>query len=147
MKHIVSRTIVFPAQLDRLAELEAIVAEILAQAPDLANAEIVQNNVVLALHELCVNIMKHAYAGQNGELTVNFSLTCDPTRLEINTFDNSNRIFNMAEWREPDLNDPPIHGLGMYLIKQLMDVVEYQRTPEGNRWRLVKVLPLSKSFM
>jgi len=142
MNNIASKTIVLPTQLDRLVELEQSVAELLAQIPDLLDAEIVQYNVVLALHELCVNIMKHAYAGQNGQFTVVFELQRDPTRIQIETYDNGAHTFDATQWQRPDLDEPPIHGLGIFLIQQLMDTVEYQSTPTGNYWRLVKALPV-----
>ncbi len=141
MNSIASKTIVLPTQLDRLVELEQIVADMLAHVRNLPDAEIIQYNVVLALHELCVNIMKHAYAGQNGQFTVVFDLQCDPTRIQIETFDNGARAFNDQEWQTPNLDDPPIHGLGVFLMKQLMDTVEYKSTATGNYWRLVKLLP------
>ena len=141
MNSIASKTIVLPTQLDRLVELEQIVAEMLAHVRDLPDAEIIQYNVVLALHELCVNIMKHAYAGQSGQFSVVFDLQCDPTRIQIETYDNGVRTFDAEQWQAPNLDDPPIHGLGIYLMQQLMDTVEYKSTPTGNYWRLVKLLP------
>lgn len=141
MKSIASRTIELPTQLDRLVELEEIVANMLAHLHNLPDAETIQYNVVLALHELCVNIMKHAYAGQNGQFTVVFDLQCDPTQIQIETFDTGLRTFDSEQWHTPNLDDPPIHGLGIFLMQQLMDTVEYKSTPSGNYWRLVKLLP------
>ncbi|HHY54135.1 MAG TPA: ATP-binding protein [Chloroflexi bacterium] len=140
MPTIASKTIVLPTELDRLSELEAIVAEMLAHAPDLPEREIVQYNVVLALHELCVNIIKHAYAGEKRQFSVVFDLMCDPTRIQIDTYDNGGNRFDMAAWQTPNLDDPPIHGLGIFLMRQLMDEVTYESLPTGNHWRLVKLL-------
>lgn len=140
MHSIASKTIVLPTQLDRLVELEDIVADMLAHVPNLQEAEIVHYNVVLALHELCVNIMKHAYAGEEGKFTVVFDVQCDPTQIQIDTHDNGRRTFNVDGWQAPDLAEPPIHGLGIFLMRQLMDTVEYNRSPGGNHWRLVKQL-------
>ncbi|HAJ38102.1 MAG TPA: ATP-binding protein [Chloroflexi bacterium] len=139
MATIVSKTIVLPTELDRLIELESIVAEMLAHVPDLPEREIVQYNVVLALHELCVNIIKHAYAGEKRQFSVVFDLMYDPTRIQIDTYDNGGR-FNLDAWQSPNLDDPPIHGLGIYLMRQLMDEVSYESLPTGNHWRLVKLL-------
>lgn len=140
MNRIASKTIVLPTQLERLVELEQIVADMLARLPNLQEAEIVNYNVVLALHELCVNIMKHAFAGEEGKFTVVFDLQCDPTRIQIDTHDNGKRTFDMNSWQTPDLEEPPIHGLGIFLMRQLMDTVEYTATADGNHWRLIKLL-------
>lgn len=141
MATIVSKTIVLPTELDRLVELESIVAEMLAHVPELPEREVVQYNVVLALHELCVNIIKHAYAGEKRQFSVVFDLMYDPTRIQIDTYDSGGNRFDMDAWQAPNLDDPPIHGLGIYLMRQLMDEVTYENLPTGNHWRLVKLLP------
>jgi serine/threonine-protein kinase RsbW len=141
MATIVSKTIVLPTELDRLVELEQIVAEMLVHVPEFPEREIVQYNVVLALHELCVNIIKHAYAGQKEQFSVVFDLMCDPTRIQIDTYDSGRKRFDAAGWQTPNLDDPPIHGLGVFLMRQLMDEVVYEGMPTGNHWRLVKMLP------
>lgn len=143
MATIVSKTIVLPTELDRLIELESIVAEMFTHVPNLPEREVVQYNVVLALHELCVNIIKHAYAGEKRQFSVVFDLMYDPTRIQIDTYDDGGNRFDMGAWQAPNLDDPPIHGLGIYLMRQLMDEVAYESLPTGNHWRLVKLLPES----
>ncbi|GIV77850.1 MAG: hypothetical protein KatS3mg050_2244 [Litorilinea sp.] len=140
MTSIASRSLVLPTQLSRLVELEQVIAEMLAYLPPLANAEAVQYNVVLALHEHCVNIVKHAYGGQEGQFTVIFNVQCDPTCIQIDTYDTGPCQFNASGWQPPDLEEPPLHGLGIFLMRQLMDLVEYELTAQGNHWRLVKYL-------
>jgi serine/threonine-protein kinase RsbW len=141
MTNIAAKRILLPTELDRLVELEEIVAEMLAHVVAAPDLELVQYNVVLALHELCVNIIKHAYAGKKDQFSVMFELRCDPTLLQIDTYDDGPHKFDMAGWQTPDLDDPPIHGLGVFLMRQLMDEVAYETTPSGNHWRLVKFLP------
>lgn len=141
MTNIAAKRILLPTELDRLVELEEIVAEMLTHVVAAPDLELVQYNVVLALHELCVNIIKHAYAGKKDQFSVVFELRCDPTLLQIDTYDDGPHKFDMAGWQTPDLDDPPIHGLGVFLMRQLMDEVAYETMPSGNHWRLVKFLP------
>ncbi len=141
MTNIAAKSILLPTELDRLVELEEIVAEMLAHVVAAPDLELVQYNVVLALHELCVNIIKHAYAGKKDQFGVVFELRCDPTLLQIDTYDDGPHKFDVAGWQTPDLDDPPIHGLGVFLMRQLMDEVTYETTAAGNHWRLVKFLP------
>lgn len=140
MSIVASRTIMLPTNYEQLVELESAVAEVLASAPALEDIEIVQYNIVLALHELCVNIIKHAYAGQTGEFQVRLALRDAPYRLEIDTHDDGTRSFDLAGVNEPNLDDPPINGLGIYLMRQLMDTVTYEKGAAGNHWHLVKQL-------
>lgn len=140
---VATRTITLPTDYEQLAELEPVVAEILAGAPTIEDVEIVQYNVVLALHELCVNIIKHAFAGQAGEFEVQLALYDAPYRLEIDTYDSGTRPLDLGGVAEPNLDDPPINGLGIFLMRQLMDAVTYETGAKGNHWRLVKQLPIA----
>ena len=142
MSIIASQTIVLPTDYERLAELEATVAEILASAPAIEDIEVVQYNIVLALHELCVNIIKHAYAGQPGQFQLRLALHDMPLRLEIDSHDEGTQPFDLASVDDPNLDDPPINGLGIFLMRQLMDKVTYERGATGNHWHLAKRLPV-----
>jgi serine/threonine-protein kinase RsbW len=48
--------------------------------------------------------------------------------------------FDLDAVETPGLNEPQIHGYGLFLIQQLMDEVVYIPKPGDNRWRLVKHL-------
>lgn len=140
---VATRTITLPTDYEQLAGLEPVVADILAGAPAIEDVEIVQYNVVLALHELCVNIIKHAFAGQAGRFQVRLALHDSPYRLEIDTYDSGMRPLDLGSVAEPNLDDPPINGLGIFLMRQLMDTVTYETGATGNHWRLVKQLPIA----
>lgn len=140
---VASRTIMLPTNYEQLVELESAVAEVLASAPAIEEKEVVQYNIVLALHELCVNIIKHAYAGQTGQFQVRLVLCDAPFRLEVDTHDAGTRPFDLAGVNEPNLDDPPINGLGIFLMRQIMDTVTYETGAAGNHWHLVKQLTLA----
>ena len=123
-----------------LAVLEETVNQILAPVTDLQDAEAVHYNIWLSIHELCVNIIKHAYGGGPGTIQATFALEDDDRTLVMQTHDYGAHKFAFDAWAPPDLSDPPIHGLGIFLIRQLMDEVEYVVEPDGSRWRLVKHL-------
>lgn len=142
MSIVASRTIMLPTDYEQLAELDSAVAEILASAPAIEDIEVVQYNIVLALHELCVNIIKHAYAGQSGQFQLRLTLHDAPIRLEIDSYDNGTRSLDLASVGEPNLDDPPINGLGIFLMRQLMDTVVYENDAAGNHWHLAKRLPI-----
>ncbi len=128
-----------------LAVLEETVNQVLAPVADLQDAEAVRYNIWLSIHELCVNIIKHAYDGGPGAIQATFALEDDERTLVIQTYDHGPHKFAFDAWAPPDLSDPPIHGLGIFLIRQLMDEVEYVVEPDGSRWRLVKHLARAAS--
>lgn len=143
MGEIASAVLILPTDLGRLSVLESAVSDLLGRGPDLIEPEIVRYNLWLAIHELCVNIIQHAYEGAHGEFTVRMQLLDAPWRVEVTTHDRGMHRFVRETYRTPDLEDPPINGLGMFLIEQLVDQIEYQWDESGSEWRLVKLLPLA----
>lgn len=85
MSEIFSSVLVLPTDLERLAVLETQIRRVFSHAPPLAEAEIMQYNVHLAVHELCVNIIKHAYARRSGKFMLTLSLLDTPWRVEVST--------------------------------------------------------------
>ena len=142
MSEIFSSVLVLPTDLERLAVLETQIGELLAYAPPLLEADIAQYNIHLAVHELCVNIIKHAYAGEAGKFMLTLSLLDDPWRVEVSTCDHGRRQFDSDGWAPPNLDDLPVHGLGIFLMQSLMDEVSYAPDAECNRWHLTKRLAL-----
>lgn len=99
----------------------------------------VRTPVVLAVHELLVNIVRHAYAGQAGEITTAIETTANMMRIRIRDF--APNGFDMPEQvAAPDLVDLPEGGMGLYIIQQAFDHVDYQHLADGNVWQLDKAL-------
>lgn len=144
MSEVFSSKTVLTTDLEQLAALSAQIGELLGHAPPLVEAEIVHYNAHLAVHELCVNIIKHAFDGGPGKFTLTLALDDDPWRIEASTHDQGHLRFNLAEWAPPDLDDLPVHGLGIFLIHRLMDEVSCTTGADGNRWHLVKRLQLAE---
>ena len=129
-----------PATHKYLNVLGASLAEILARVEGLAERETSAYNVQLAVHEVCTNIVSHAYAGRSGgRIRVTLTLAFEPRRLIVELRD-SGIPFDLAAAPEPRLDEPQVHGYGLFLVRQLMDEVSYQSGARGNRWRLVKRL-------
>jgi anti-sigma regulatory factor (Ser/Thr protein kinase) len=93
----------------------------------------------LAVEEACTNVIEHAYSGAGGELTVCFDVYGPD--VEITVMDHG-RPFAPDEVALPDLNLPleerPVGGLGLFLMQQLMDDVEFEFSADGNRLSMVK---------
>jgi serine/threonine-protein kinase RsbW len=89
--------------------------------------------VALAAEEALVNIFHYAYQEGEGEIEMTFRI--DPENLTLEILDGG-PPFNPLSRQDPDtslnLEDRPIGGLGIYLIKQLMDEVHYRRDGDKN---------------
>jgi serine/threonine-protein kinase RsbW len=116
--------------------LEALLARVteMESQPDLAHA------VLLAVHEACTNIVDHAYAGmQPARVVVTMRVEVEPRRLVFELQD-TGRSFDLATIPEPDLAEGQIRGYGLFLMRQILDDVDYTALPDGNHWRLTKRL-------
>ncbi|MBE0687857.1 MAG: ATP-binding protein [Anaerolineaceae bacterium] len=95
-----------------------------------------------AVDEACSNIIEHAYGQENiGEIIV--SVIPDLDEITI-TLTDSGRPFNPKYVKKPnldaDLEDRDDHGLGIYMMKQWMDVVIFDTFKDKNVLTLVKHL-------
>jgi serine/threonine-protein kinase RsbW len=130
----VSRYLQIPANVESLRKLDAFITSAVGSY-GAATAVRIQ----LAVHEVCLNIIKHAYTGQDGEIEL--ELVIDGARLEIVVRDSAPPIFDLSS-RPPPPNpfDLPEGGWGLHIVFSVMDRVEHRRMANGNEWLLVKQL-------
>jgi len=97
--------------------------------------------VDMAVDEACANIIGHAYGGE-GRGDIEISYRIDEDGLTVVLRDHG-RAFDPTGVPHPDL-DAPLEergegGLGLFLMRRLMDRVEYESRPgSGNILTLVK---------
>jgi len=94
------------------------------------NRETVEN-IMLAVDEACTNIIKHAYRSlPDGEIIIKIEYNEDKFTVVIIDYGKS---FDPGSVPKPDLrkyyNERRVGGLGMYLMKTLMDDVKYTSIP------------------
>lgn len=130
-----------PASYKYLHLLAPCLAEVLVRFEHLAEREVTVYNLQLALHEVCTNVVKHAYAGTSGgRVLVSLTLHEEAQRLVIEVRD-SGSSFDIDSVAEPDLEQAQAGGYGLFLVRALMDEVTYTPGVQQNVWRLVKQLP------
>lgn len=119
-----TRSITVPATIDHL---EALTGMVTSHLSDHSVPDKVAFEVDLAVDEACTNVIRYAYepAGE-GEVTV----VCTVTPCEVSVCIMDLGVpFNPLNVREPDLSgdveDRAIGGLGVHLIRTLMDKVSY----------------------
>jgi len=89
------------------------------------------DNIILAVDEACTNIIKHAYKlSPQGE--INIRIEYDEEKFTVTIIDYG-KSFEPNRIPLPDLQkyyrEHRVGGLGMYLMKSLMDNVEYTTVP------------------
>ena len=134
-------TITFPARIDSLPCGLALVVEC-ATAAGFPPQRVME--IELAVEEALANICLYAYPNGSGEVEVR--CTQDETRhFSIELID-SGIPFDMLARPAPDFTvdaaQRPIGGLGIPLIRALMDNATYHREGAQNILRLTALLPL-----
>lgn len=117
------------SEIDRLAEfMDSLTEELGLECAD-------GFNLHLALEEACSNIIQYAYPGDTGK-TFSLDVEADSEKV-VFTLTDSGIPFNPLE-SAPEVDvtlsaeDREIGGLGIFLIKNVMSSVEYQRRGEEN---------------
>jgi anti-sigma regulatory factor (Ser/Thr protein kinase) len=94
----------------------------------------VLHDLNLALEEILANIISYGYA-DNREHEITVSLDAQPGEVRVDVEDDG-RPFNPLESPEPysgdSLDDRPVGGLGIHLVRALMDGLEYRRQGDRN---------------
>ncbi len=104
-------------------------------------------NIRLAVEEAVVNIMDYAYpAGTEGIINVKAMSDTKCLKLVITDF---GAAFNPTEAARADTSlsaeDRPIGGLGIFLVRELMDSINYERSEGKNILTLKKKTPFNTS--
>lgn len=101
----------------------------------------------LAVDEACSNIIIHGYKDMDpGSIILAFRVEPDRILVQITDF---GHIFEPVETSQPDvqaaLEDGELSGMGLYLIYQTMDNIDYQFSEEGNTLTFTKFYKRSEN--
>ncbi len=131
----------YPAELDSLEDMLEFINEVMVQLG--ADRERLFK-VRLAAEELLVNIIHYAYPDSHGELSIDCSKAEQGEPGVFIEIRDAGIPFNILEKQEPDITQPmedrEIGGLGIFLTRQVMDEISYEREDGQNIVRMVKRL-------
>ena len=124
--------------------LRDVVALVEQFGADNALPQAVLNDVNVALDEALSNIIAYGYeAGSGGEIVVRLDYALDEVQVEV---EDGGRAFDPLQVPAPDLTAPlperKIGGLGVHLMRNLMDGLAYHRSGGKNRLRMIKKVPV-----
>ncbi|MBP5177506.1 MAG: SpoIIE family protein phosphatase [Clostridia bacterium] len=99
------------------------------------------NQMTLAAEELFVNVAHYAYAPDVGEVEITVQVDGDKLMMK---FIDGGRPFNPLEKKDPDVTlaaeDRAIGGLGVFMVKRLVDNIYYEYVDGKNILTLEKLL-------
>lgn len=132
-------SITVEASTEHLAEVRDFVA---ANAEKCGFTKEQTSDLRLAVDEAFTNIIEHAYKSDKGK-KIELELECVDKALRISLFD-TGQSFSANDYREPDIKkrikQKKGGGVGVYLIKKLMDEVNYNYSNGFNEIRMIKRL-------
>ena len=118
----------------KLENLELMLGFIMSDAEKLGFDSKKLNMIKIALEEALVNIVNYAYPGKDGEI-----------EIVRNIEDNKRLIIKITDWGipfdplslpDPDIEAPienrEIGGLGVYMMRNIMDECNYRRKGKRN---------------
>ena len=125
-----------------LSEIETLSETITNYCKDNGVTEAVCYDIRLAIEEAISNTIKYGYDDQDlHNIHIRIGIANQELLIEI---EDDARAFNPLEAPAPNLALPvekkPIGSLGIYLMRTLMDRVDYERSGTKNILRLTKVL-------
>lgn len=127
-----------PAHTDYLADLRDFVVRI---GKKYAFSEKMVTAFKLSVDEASTNIMRHAYRESGGEGYIIIRALVRKTSVTVCLIDQG-KYFDPTRVKDPDL-DRYVQigkkgGLGIFMMRKLMDEIDYRKTEEGNELRLTK---------
>ena len=122
-------------ELERVHNAVADLGELANWPPDLVY------QVDLVLEELIVNTVNYGY-DDDSRHEIEVTLTSDEDVFTVEIIDDGHAFNPLKDAPEPDLDagieDRPIGGLGIHLMRVMMDDVHYRREANKNHLTLIK---------
>ena len=131
------RKVTISARLDQIEKVCDLVGE---SADSAGFTERDSYHCQLAAGEACENIILHGYQKESAG-NIDVTINIEPGEITITLCDQA-PAFNPAETpssREWSDDDPPIGGLGLVIIHNAMDEVDYKRTDGENCLHMKKL--------
>ena len=125
-----------PAHIDYLGDLRDFVTQIGRKH---RFSDKIVNAFKLAVDEAATNIIRHAYRNREGLITIRAIVKKNSLTLSII---DQGTYFDPKRVKDPDLNRyvdiGKKGGLGIFIMRKLMDDIDYRKIEEGNELRITK---------
>ncbi|MEX2513884.1 MAG: ATP-binding protein [Cyclobacteriaceae bacterium] len=120
-----------------LSELRVFLSTILSKS---GLSEIIRNQLILAVEEVCSNLIIHSHeCNPKSIILLDVKFKTNSIIFEIK---DSGKAFNIIEYKSPDINsvvkEKRKGGLGILLVRKIMDKIEFETDSTHNTCRLIK---------
>lgn len=119
-------TITVPAVTE---ELDTVLAFIQNELSQIHCPPKIETQIAIAVEEIFVNIAHYAYRPEVGDATICCQIQTPPIQISI-AFLDSGKPYDPLKNDDPDISlsaeDRRIGGLGIFMVKRMMDEVKYE---------------------
>ncbi len=102
-----------------------------------------QMQINIVIDELCSNVARYAYSDKTGKVTVSVDTVDKPMKVWL-TFIDEGIPYNPLAKEDPDITlsaeERKIGGLGIYMVKKMMDDFRYEYKDGKNIVTVCKVI-------
>ena len=127
-----------PANNQYLNLVGALLQALFERYEELSEHEDLLYNLQLGVHEICANIVQHSYAEMTpGLIKITIDSSQLPHHIKI-TLQDTGHLYDPESFQPPELASPQVHGYGLFLAQELIDVIEYKSEGGINYWVLGK---------
>ncbi len=122
----------FPSHTSQLELIRRITKRVATYTDSFSDVDL--EDIGLAIDEACTNVISHSYSKQGqGEISVEIEMETTKITIILTDSGEEGQLFNPENLssldREKYLEKLTKGGLGVYLIKKIMDEVEYTVSP------------------
>ncbi len=134
-----------PCSKAKLKTIRSFVDETLNQY---SISDVDLNMLVLAVDEICANLIVHTYSPDETVECIELHINVEENEgITFEIVDRNNEGFNIINYKEPMLKELVQSrrkgGLGLMLVKRIMDDVQFKSNGKGNICRLFKRISLA----
>ncbi|MEE8336066.1 MAG: SpoIIE family protein phosphatase, partial [Candidatus Neomarinimicrobiota bacterium] len=133
--------------INNLSEIEGLINSFNEFAIQNKMSEKDMAQIDITLDDLSNNIISYGFEDKNTH-DINFNGELSGNRLIIN-IDDEGKEFNLLNLEEPSttqtVEEREIGGLGIHLVKSIMDEVKYKRSKGANKITIIKVVKFNSS--
>lgn len=97
------------------------------------------DDIKVSIGEACTNIIKHGISEDKGNIDISYFLYSDKLVISIK---DKGKGFDISKIKEPNIEELNESGLGIFIIKSLMDEVEIISDETGTEIKMTKIKDL-----
>lgn len=102
-----------------------------------------KNELLVAVEEIFVNIFSYAYPPKEGTATIRMEVTGSPAVARVEMIDQG-QPYDPLKREDPDITlsaeERSIGGLGIFMVKQMMDTIAYRYENSSNILTFTKTI-------